>query len=155
MFGSKGRMQTMLNMKRISLYGRDAAGDPDNGLYAVWAQEAAHRWLVYFRFQRAGRDRATARRCSAGRRRTGRARCRPTARSMDGYLWKDNDDGTFTPMERGVRYGALDQYGMGLRPAKDVPPFFLLEDMTDIERPRRSMTAASPATAATRRAGST
>jgi hypothetical protein len=35
-------------------------------------------------------------------------------------------------MERGVRYGALDQYGMGLRLAKDVPPFFLLENVTDL-----------------------
>jgi hypothetical protein len=50
-FGSAGKMQTILNMKRIGLYGRGAADDPDNGLYAVWAQEAAHRWLVYFRLK--------------------------------------------------------------------------------------------------------
>ena len=31
-----------------------------------------------------------------------------------------------------MRYGALDQYGMGLRLAKDVPPFFLLENITDL-----------------------
>ena len=47
-------------------------------------------------------------------------------------MWKQNPDGTFTPGERGVRYSPLDQYGMGLRLAKDVPPFFLLEDVTDL-----------------------
>jgi MYXO-CTERM domain-containing protein len=48
---------------------------------------------------------------------------------MDGYLWKDNLDGTFTAVERDKRYGNLDQYAMGLIPAKDVPPFFLLEEI--------------------------
>ena len=52
---------------------------------------------------------------------------------LDGYTWKDNGDGTFTPMDRGVRYGALDQYGMGLRAGQRGPPFFMLEAMTDME----------------------
>ena len=46
-----------------------------------------------------------------------------------------------------MRYGALDQYGMGLRTASEVPPFFMLEAMTDMEgrpvmirlRPRRAL----------------
>jgi hypothetical protein len=130
-FGSKGRMQTMLNMKRISVYGRDAATDPDNGLYAVWAQEAGHRWLVYFRYQRAGE--AGSSDGLLGRQKAHWASTVQAEGSIqDGYTWKQNPDGTFTPGERGVRYSPLDQYGMGLRLAKDVPPFFLLEDVTDL-----------------------
>lgn len=129
-FGSpSGRLQTVLNMKRITIYGRDAAADEDNDLYYVWAQEAAHRWLVYFRFQRRGEMAPNASllgRMDAHWARTVQA----DASIMDGYLWKDNGDGTFTPVERGKRYGTLDQYGMGLRKAEEVPPFFLLENLT-------------------------
>ena len=129
-FGSKGRMQAVLNMKRINLYGRDAAGDPDNGLYPVWAQEAAHRWLVYFQFKRADETMLNA--SLLGRQNAHWARGVEAQGSiMDGYDWKENSDGTFTPGKRGFRYGRLDQYGMGLIPADQVPPFYLLEDLRD------------------------
>jgi hypothetical protein len=132
LFGSGGKMQTMLNMKRIGLYGRGAAEDPDSGLYAVWAQEAAHRWLVYFRLRREGEEannEALLGRMLAHWKNNVQA----DGSILDGYTWKDNGDGTFSPMDRGVRYGALDQYGMGLRSAEEVPPFFMLEAMTDME----------------------
>jgi hypothetical protein len=129
-YGSKGRMQTVLNMKRINLYGRDAAGDPDNGLYPVWAQEAAHRWLVYFRFRRS--DEANPNESLLGRQKAHWARGVEAEGSiMDGYDWKDNGDGTYTPGKRSFRYGQLDQYGMGLRTAEEVKPFFILEDLQD------------------------
>ena len=131
-YGSEGRMQTVLNMKRINLYGRDAAADPDNGLYAVWAQEAAHRWLVYFRYQRDSD--AGPQMDLLGRQ---EAHWAPTVQAdasiMDGVNWMDNGDGTYTPLERGVRYGILDQYGLGLRSADEVPPFFILEDLQDLQ----------------------
>jgi hypothetical protein len=130
-FGSAGRLQTMLNMKRINIYGRDAAADPDNGLYAVWAQEAAHRWLVYFRFKRAG-DAAESMALLGRQKAHWEVTVQADASIMDGYKWVDNADGTFTAVERGVRYGALDQYGMGLRLASEVPPFFMLEEITDM-----------------------
>ena len=129
-YGSKGRMQTVLNMKRISVYGRDAAADPDNGLYAVWAQEAAHRWLVYFRLRQANDTSDSD--LLLGRQKVHWSRGVAAEGSiLDGFSWKDNGDGTFTPGRRGYRYGALDQYGMGLLPAAEVPPFFLLADITD------------------------
>ncbi len=131
-FGSAGRMETVLNMKRITLYGRDAANDPENDLYSVWAQEAAHRWLAYLRFQR---DTDTSPRDDLlGRQKAHWANTvQADASFMDGYLWKDNGDGTFTPTERNKRYGTLDQYGMGLRTADEVPPFFILQNLTDQE----------------------
>jgi hypothetical protein len=128
-YGSpSGRLQTMLNMKRILAYGRGAADDPDNDLYAVWAQEAAHRWVVYFRFRREG-DAANSE-ALLGRQKAHWARnVQSDGSFMDGYRWIENGDGTFTPDERDKRYGTLDQYGMGLRTEQEVPPFFILEDV--------------------------
>jgi hypothetical protein len=131
-FGSAGRMQTVLNMKRIALYGRGAADDPDSGLYAVWAQEAAHRWLVYFRIRREAETAPST--ALLGRMLAHwKNNVQADGSILDGYAWKDNGDGSFTPTGRGIRYGALDQYGMGLRTASEVPPFFLLESVTDMQ----------------------
>jgi MYXO-CTERM domain-containing protein len=128
-FGSEsGRMQTVLNMKRILAYGRGAADNVSNDLYAVWAQEAAHRWSAYLRFRRAGD--AENSEALLGRQLAHWAKgVQADGSIMDGYLWRDNNDGTFTAVERDKRYGSLDQYAMGLLPAKDVPPFFILEDI--------------------------
>jgi MYXO-CTERM domain-containing protein len=128
-FGSpSGRMQTMLNMKRILAYGRGAANDPSNDLYAVWAQEAAHRWAAYLRFQRAGDTGLSD--ALLGRQLAHWAKgVQADGSIMDGYSWTDNQDGTFTATDYDKRYGKLDQYAMGLLVAKDVPPFFLLQDI--------------------------
>ncbi len=132
LFGSSGKMQTVLNMKRIGLYGRGAADDPDSGLYAVWAQEAAHRWLVYFRLRREGETANTE--ALLGRMLAHwKNNVQADGSILDGYSWKDNGDGSYSTLDRGVRYGPLDQYGMGLRLASEVPPFFLLERMTDMQ----------------------
>ncbi len=130
-YGSpSGRLQTVLNMKRVLAYGRDAADDPDNGLYAVWAQEAAHRWLVYFRFHRDGE--AAPSDALLGRQKAHWARgVQADGSIMDGYLWQANTDGTYSPLERGRRYGTLDQYGMGLRQPSEVPTFYILDDFRD------------------------
>jgi MYXO-CTERM domain-containing protein len=128
-FGSdSGRLQTVLNMKRILAYGRGAADDPTNDLYAVWAQEAAHRWAVYLRYRRAGDTENSD--ALLGRQLAHWASgVQADGSIMDGYLWRDNNDGTFTAVDRDKRYGKLDQYAMGLLPASEVPPFFLLQDI--------------------------
>jgi len=129
LFGSpSGRMSTVLNMKRILAYGRGAADNRENDLYYVWAQEAAHRWSAYLRFRREGQTENSD--ALLGRQLAHWAKgVQADGSIMDGYLWRDNNDGTFTAVERDKRYGALDQYAMGLLPAKDVPPFFLLEEI--------------------------
>jgi len=141
-FGSaSGRMETMLNMKRINIYGRDAANDPQNDLYSVWAQEAAHRWALYFkyRFPTDAMDRTDLLLRQ-------NAHWAPWVQAegsfMDGYNWQDNGDGTFTVIDSNKRWGTMDQYAMGLRKAADVPPFFVLDDFKDdagapIARPMR------------------
>ncbi len=130
-FGSpSGRMETILNMKRINVYGLDAADDPTDSLYPVWAQEAAHRWLTYFRFRRPAD--AKNREDLLGRQSAHWGRwVHADASLLDGVFWRDNGDGTFTPAERDKRYGPADQYAMGLRRADEVPAFFLLDDFID------------------------
>ncbi len=130
-FGStSGRMQTVLNMKRINVYGIDAATDPNDSLYPVWAQETAHRWLAYLKFRRTGD--AVNRDDLLGRDAAHWGRWVHTEASvMDGVTWQQNQDGTFTPTERDKRFGLLDQYAMGLREATEVPPFFFLDNFMD------------------------
>lgn len=130
-FGSpSGRMESMLNMKRINVYGRDAANDPDNDLYSVWAQEAAHRWALYFKYRFP--DDAADRTDLLLRQ---NAHWAPWVQSegsfLDGLNWKDNGDGTFTVLDANNRYGTADQYAMGLRSASEVPAFFLLDEFRD------------------------
>ncbi|MDZ4695118.1 MAG: MYXO-CTERM sorting domain-containing protein [Deltaproteobacteria bacterium] len=145
-FGSgSGRMQTMLNMKRINVYGIEAATDPNDSLYPVWAQETAHRWLAYLKFRRTGD--AANRDDLIGRDAAHWGRWVHTEASvMDGVNWQTNPDGTFTPTERNKRFGLLDQYAMGLREASEVPPFFFLDNFIDengqaIEREMISISA--------------
>ncbi len=131
-FGSSGRLKAMLNMKRILAYGRESANQPQNSLYYVWAQEAAHRWLTYFKVKPPGDEGGAPSDELLGRQGAHWSPLVQTDASiMDGFAWRDNDDGTFTPVEAGKRYGMLDQYGMGLRTADEVPPFFVLRDLQD------------------------
>jgi MYXO-CTERM domain-containing protein len=51
---------------------------------------------------------------------------------MQGHEWVDNGDGTFTAHKTDVyAYSDLDLYLMGLLPAQDVAPWFVLEDPYD------------------------
>ena len=130
-FGSaSGRMESMLNMKRINVYGRDAANDPENDLYSVWAQEAAHRWALYFKY-RFPTDTSDRSDLLLRQNAHWAPWVQADASFMDGLQWQDNGDGTFTVVESNKRYGAMDQYAMGLRKPEEVPPFFLLDEFKD------------------------
>src|SRR5690606_1757468 len=51
---------------------------------------------------------------------------------MQGHQWVDNGDGTFTAHKTEIFvYSDLDLYLMGLLPAEDVEPWFLVEDPYD------------------------
>ena len=63
----------------------------------------------------------------------------PEASTMGGSNWQDNGDGTYTLLDRGSMVPAdgfsyLELYLMGLLPASEVPPFFLLENTQFVER---------------------
>lgn len=56
------------------------------------------------------------------------------ASTLGGAVWKDNRDGTYTQLREGYfvpasGYSYLDLYLMGLAPASEVPPFFILDNL--------------------------
>jgi len=102
-----------------------------NNALSIMAQEQGHRWLSYVGYTGVnprlllGRDDAhwsfflniestlshpAARRSS----------------SMEGNVWRENGDGTFTSVNLIDGYSRLDQYLMGLRPAAEVPETFVI-----------------------------
>lgn len=130
-FGSKsGRMESMLNMKRINIYGRDAANEPENDLYSVWAQEAAHRWAVYFKYRLPG-DNQDRQDLLLRQNAHWAPWVHAEGSFLDGMFWQPQPDGTYVLTETNKRYGTLDQYAMGLRSAEEVPPFFMLDGFSD------------------------
>jgi len=95
-------------------------------MYPVLGQEFAHRWLSFFEYKdKNGRN---------SKKMLGRdeahwaSTLQADASVMDGVLWGENADGSFTAVDDNSRYSPLDLYGMGLIPAEDVPDFFLLND---------------------------
>lgn len=61
---------------------------------------------------------------------------------MEGNDIEDLGDGRFRTVAATRRYSRLDQYAMGLIPASDVPPFFVVQNPTEITPPRHA--ASSP-----------
>ena len=106
-----------------------------NNALSIFGQEQGHRWLSFIRYPPAnarnllGRDfghwnfflniessfsHPAARRSS----------------SMEGNVWRENGNGTFTSENLIDGYSRLDHYLMGLRPASDVPATFLITNPT-------------------------
>jgi uncharacterized protein (TIGR03437 family) len=104
-----------------------------NNALSIFGQEQGHRWLSFVRYPVAntrsllGRDfghwsfflnvesslsHPAARRSS----------------SMEGNVWRENGNGTFTSESLVDGYSRLDHYLMGLRPASDVSPIFLISN---------------------------
>ena len=102
-----------------------------NHALSVMGQEQGHRWLAYVNYPGAvpnlllGRDDAhwsfyfniEATLSSPAARRSS---------SMEGNVWRDNSDGSFTSVNLIDGYSKLDHYIMGLRPPNDVPGTFVI-----------------------------
>jgi uncharacterized protein (TIGR03437 family) len=106
-----------------------------NHTYSVIAQEQGHRWLADIAYPGApllllGRDNehwsfffnTESNVSSAAARRSS---------SMEGNVWRNNGDGSFTSTGLIDGYSRLDQYIMGLRAAGDVPDSFALVNLTN------------------------
>jgi uncharacterized protein (TIGR03437 family) len=117
-----------------------------NHALSVIGQEQGHRWLAYFGYPGfnpnllLGRDDAhwsfflniesnlnTA--------------ATPRSSSMEGSVWRDNGDGSFTTTNLIDGYSRLDQYAIGVRPATDVPDTFVITNPVN-----KNVTAISPPT---------
>lgn len=102
-----------------------------NHALSVMAQEQGHRWMTFTRFPGPdprlllGRDDAhwsffmnieSTISTEAARR----------SSSMEGSVWRDNGNGSFTSLNMVDGYSRLDHYLMGLRPAGDVTETFVI-----------------------------
>ena len=121
-FGSAGRLHSMLNMNRLSVYPDDlnCLADPtcrpfeNDSTLTLMGQEAGHQWLAFLRFD----DGGVSSDLLLGRDLAHWSFFHDTdASDMEGNNWSDNGNSTFTSNELTIRYSALDQYAMGLRSA--------------------------------------
>lgn len=106
-----------------------------NHALSIFGQEQGHRWLSNIRYP------GTNSRSLLGRDfshwnfflNIESSLSHPAARrssSMEGNVWRENNDGSFTTVNLIDGYSRLDQYLMGLRPASDVPAMFLITNPT-------------------------
>jgi hypothetical protein len=132
-FGSHGQLQSYLSMNQLAAF----PDNPDqiffgtNSTITILGQETGHRWLAYVPFLNNG---------SVSKEILGRDQdhwsffFNSEASVMEGNLIRDNGDGSFTTIESTRRYSTLDQYLMGLRPADQVNPFFLVTNVSGTRR---------------------
>jgi hypothetical protein len=135
-FGSAGRLRSIVVMDRLGKY-------PDNPLQkflgenntvSVMGQECGHRWLAFLEF----RDRTGARSDAL----LGRDLAHwsfffdSDASVMEGNDIDDLGGGSFKTIDAVKRYSALDQYAMGLVDRTQVPPFFYVENPTNMSATR-------------------
>lgn len=120
-----------LHMNRWTQYlGSDAGGVDDSIISLIFGQELGHAWGSFVYYGQDGGPWATNL--------LGRANAHWSfyvdsgGSPMQGHEWVDNGNGTFTAQQTDVYvYSDLDLYLMGLLPAKDVAPWFVLEDPYD------------------------
>ncbi len=124
-YGSGGRLQSFVMMDEVSKYPQDLERRflGEDSALAVLAHEVGHRWLAKARF----RDGATTSGELLGRDEVHWSFFADTDGShLEGNDIQETGAGQFRTGAAGVRYSPLDQYLMGLRPAAEVPPFFLV-----------------------------
>ena len=159
LYGSGGRMQGFVFMNDINVWPADPrarifGGQNANTALSILAQELGHRWLVDVRFN----DNGVMSNELIGRQlahwsffthseSTRSTAANPVSSSMEGNVWRDNGDGTFTSTNLIDGYSPMDQYLMGLRRADEVPDFFVISDPTETTATR----GAGPATNVTLR----
>ncbi len=124
-FGSGGRLRSVVDMDRLSLYPEDPAQPflGENNTLSLLGQECGHRWLAYLEFKDG---------TSISKELLGRDEAHwsfffdSDASHMEGNDIEDRGNGLFRTVGAVSRYSALDQYAMGLRAASDVPPMFVV-----------------------------
>ena len=123
LFGSD-RLEHMVLMNSLSYYDADPRAAPDiphhaslPSTLAVLAHEMGHRWLAHLPEPLV----------APGAKGHWSRFLDSDGSLMGGSRLRDNADGTFTSTEALTRFGAFDQYLMGVRPASDLPDFFVVE----------------------------
>ncbi len=113
-----------------------------NHALSVFGQEQGHRWMSFIGYP--GNDLLLLGRDDAhwsfflNIESNISSPAAPRSSSMEGNVWRDNGDGTFTSTNLIDGYSLLDQYLMGLRPASDVPDTFVIANPFNTIRTRES-----------------
>jgi hypothetical protein len=103
--------------------GGDRGGVNDNLISLIFGQELGHAWLAFPYANGVGDG-------MLGRSNAHWSFYLDSGGSpVEGHDWVDNGDGTFTAIKHDIyEYSDLDLYLMGLLPADDVAPWFLLQN---------------------------
>ena len=140
-WGSGGRLQSLLMMDALGKY-------PDNphevflgtnSTLSILGQEFGHRWLSFFTFRDAnGR---------LSRELLGRDAAHwsffvdSDASVVEGNDIEEITPGSFRTVAATARYSRLDQYAMGLLDQSEVPPFFYVQNPTNVSPARSARSA--------------
>lgn len=119
-----------LHMNQWTQYlGGDPGGVDDNLISLIFGQEIGHAWLAFVHDGQGGVEHDDM---------LGRAAAHwsfylATGGSpVEGHDWVDNGNGTFTAIKHPIYvYSDLDLYLMGLLPADEVEPWFVLENVSN------------------------
>jgi hypothetical protein len=131
-YGSTGRLQSVCNMDALSKYPDDPLQKffGENSTVSVMGQEIGHRWLAFFEFRDHNGRRSQAL--------LGRDQAHwsffvdSDASVLEGNDIQDLGAGSFRTTAAVQRYNLLDQYAMGLVDKSQVPPFFYVENPTNV-----------------------
>lgn len=135
-FGSAGRLRSLVVMDWIGKYPDNPNQKflGENSTVNLMGQECGHRWLAFMEF----RDRAGQQSDAL----LGRDLAHwsfffdSDASVMEGNDIEDLGGGSFRTVAAVQRYSLLDQYAMGLVPDTAVPPFFYVENPTNMSSNR-------------------
>ena len=128
-FGSRGRLRSVVDMDILQRFPDDPQQRflGENNTLSLMGQECGHRWLAFLEF----RDGAVNSKALLGRDEAHWSFFFDSdASHMEGNDIEDLGNGVFRTVGAVSRYSALDQYAMGLRAASDVPPMFLVTQVT-------------------------
>ena len=135
-FGSDGRLRSIAVMDWLGKYPEDPRQKflGENTTLSVMGQEVGHRWLAFFDF----RDHTGNRSGQL----LGRGESHwsffmdSDASVMEGNDIEDLGGGSFRTVGAVSRYSLLDQYAMGLIGPNQVPPFFYVQNPTNLSSAR-------------------
>jgi hypothetical protein len=140
-WGSAGRLQNLVVMDALAKYPDDPRETflGENNTVSVLGQEFGHRWLTFLLFRdQNGR---------VSRQLLGRDSAHwsffvdSDSSVMEGNDIEDLGGGNFRTVAAVTRYSLLDQYAMGLVDQSQVPPFFYVQNPTNVT-PRRTARSA-------------
>jgi hypothetical protein len=131
-FGSGGRLRSLVMMDWVGKYPDDPQQRflGENNTVSLLGQETGHRWLAFFDFRDPGGARSDLL--------LGRDQAHwsfffdSDASVMEGNDIEDLGGGSFRTAAAVRRFSLLDQYAMGLVRDVDVPPFFYVDNPTNL-----------------------